>query len=244
MIIGSTAGEEAARRLRAELRTSYGNKQSMLNINRLRSRSHALPPLCSDAVGPTAALRRIASSFAHVSDVDCGSSAALPIDDSEDDAREELTEVLIRSEPFKAAVAAAAAASASSPAAGTTATATPAAAAAARFNAGSSAARSRRHHHHHSDYSASASPNAGADADAYAYAGADEYVGMTPRARALERWNQIACTVSSLFRVRRQREADPLTELRRLREQQELLDAFTRPFIRENGASAERRTPR
>lgn len=242
MIIGSTAGEEAARRLRAELRTSYGNKQSMLNINRLRSRSHALPPLCSDAVGPTAALRRIASSFAHVSDVDCGSSAALPIDDSEDDAREELTEVLIRSEPFKAAVAAAAAASASSAAAGTTATATPAAAAAAaRSNAGSSAARSRRHHHH-SDYSASASPNAGADA--YAYAGADEYVGMTPRARALERWNQIACTVSSLFRVRRQREADPLTELRRLREQQELLDAFTRPFIRENGASAERRTPR
>lgn len=234
MIIGSTAGEEAARRLRAELRTSYGNKQSMLNINRLRSRSHALPPLCSDAVGPTAALRRIASSFAHVSDVNCGSSAALPIDDSEDDAREELTEVLIRSEPFKTAVAAAASSAAA--ASGTAAAATPAAA--ARSNAGSSAARSRRFHQHHSQNSA----NAGADADAYA--GADEYVDMTPRSRAIERWNQIACTVSSLFRVRRQREADPLTELRRLREQQDLLDAFTRPFIRENGASAERRTPR
>lgn len=225
MIIGSAAGEEAARRLRAELRTSYGNKQSMLNINRLRSRSHALPPLCCDATGPTAALRRIASSFAHVRDVNCGSSAALPIEDSEDDAREELTEVLIRSQPLKAAVAAAASAG------------TAAAAAATRSNAGSSAARPRRYHQHPHN-----SANAGADADAYAGAGA--YVGNTPRSRAIERWNQIACTVSSLYRVRRQREADPITELRSLRQQQDLLETFTRPFIRENGASAERRTPR
>lgn len=224
MIIGSAAGEEAARRLRAELRTSYGNKQSMLNINRLRSRSHALPPLCCDAGAQTAALRRISSSFAHVSDVNCGSSAALPIEDSEDDAREELTEVLIRSEPFKAAVAAASAGTA-------------AAAAAARSNAGSSASRSRRYQQHPQN-----SANAGADANACA--GADAYDGITHRARAIERWNQIACTVSSLFRVRRQRETDPLTELRRVREQQELLETFTRPFIRENGASAERRTPR
>lgn len=220
LLIGSPAEDEAARRLRAELRTSYGNKQSMLNINRLRSRSHALPSLGCDG-GTTAALRRIASSFAHVSDIDCGSCAALPHEDSEDDMREELHEVLIRSEPFKAAVAAAAAGTTATAAAAVTAVAAPpyaGSSAAKRWRAGQ-----RRGYHH--------SANDGVDA------GADI---ITP-SRAAERWNQIACTVSTLFRVRRYPHANPLSELRRLREQRDLLEAFTRPFLCEDGSSAERR---
>lgn len=230
LLIGSPGEDDAARRLRAELRTSYGNKQSMLNINRLRSRSHALPSLGCDG-GTTAALRRIASSFAHVSDIDCGSCAALPHEDSEDDVREELHEVLIRSEPFKAAVAAAAAGTAATAAASAAAANAASAAAAARSYAGSSAAerwraeRRRGHHHHHH------SANDGVDAGA----------GIAVPTRAAERWNQIACTVSTLFRVRRYPHANPLSELRRLREQRDLLEAFTRPFLCEDGTSAERR---
>lgn len=227
LLIASPGEDDAARRLRAELRTSYGNKQSMLNINRLRSRSHALPSLGCDG-GTTAALRRIASSFAHVSNIDCGSCAALPHEDSEDDVREELHEVLIRSEPFKAAVAAAAAGKAAAASAAASAAAAKAASAAAfaRSYAGNSAAErwraERRRGHLHS-------ANDGVDAAA----------DIPVPSRAAERWNQIACTVSTLFRVRRYPHANPLSELQRLREQRDLLEAFTRPFL-EDDSSAER----
>ncbi|EDW62505.1 uncharacterized protein [Drosophila virilis] len=207
-------GSEEARRQRAELRTSYGNKLSNMNLGRMRSRSNpantdANPfqsttlAMTSNAASSTSSLRRIASSFAHVSDLDCGRCAALPHEDSEEDAREERAEVLIRSEPFKS-IAGTAGATAASP---TTTTA--------------AAAQSSR---------ASASPNATASGERRNhYLCAD-----VMQSRASERWGQIAGTVSTLFRVRRISTANPLSELRRLREQRDLLEAFTRPFLYED----------
>ncbi|XP_017852981.1 uncharacterized protein LOC108606940 [Drosophila busckii] len=189
------ADAELSRRQRAELRTTYGNKYSNMNLVRLRSRP---PAAAADAVpaavattavaaiagATTTSLRRIASSFAHVSDVGYGSFAALPHEDSEEDAREERAEVLIRSQPFKLAVASLA------------------------ESASTSGARQQ-----------------------------DEVPCehfLATQTRANERWNQIAATVSALFRVRRT-EAHPSFELRRLREQRDLLESFTRPFLYEEG---------
>ncbi|EDW06673.1 uncharacterized protein LOC6583691 [Drosophila mojavensis] len=226
-------GSEEARRQRAELRTSYGNKLSNMNLGRLRSRAHTS---CSEsnpfqnvvhptsaAPPPTASLRRIASSFAHVSDVNSGSCAALPLEDSEDDAREELAEVLIRSEPFKMAPGLA---SKSHPLAGAV--------------AGTNAEIGTRIGTGTGSMSAAA---AGAAAANYARATRqpveerrNHYLcANVMRSRASERWSQIAGTVSTLFRVRRISTADPLSELRRLREQRDLLEAFTRPFLYEDG---------
>ncbi|TDG39817.1 hypothetical protein AWZ03_013758 [Drosophila navojoa] len=226
-------GSEEARRQRAELRTSYGNKLSNMNLGRLRSRAHgsgsesnpiqnAVHPT-SAAPPPTASLRRIASSFAHVSDVSCGSCAALPLEDSEDDAREELAEVLIRSEPFKMAPGLAAkslplpgtgsgtAATGPGPATGTGTgrmSAAAAGAAAANYARATRQPLEERRNHY--------------------------LCANVMRSRASERWSQIAGTVSTLFRVRRISTADPMSELRRLREQRDLLEAFTRPFLYED----------
>lgn len=217
-------GSEEARRQRAELRISYGNKLSNMNLGRLRSRAHsscsesnpfqnAVHPT-SAAPPPTASLRRIASSFAHVSDVNCGSYAALPHEDSEDDAREELDEVLIRSEPFKMAPGLAPKSRPMAGAATLTGTGTGSMTAAAAGAAAANSVRAtrqsleeRRNH----------------------YLCAD-----VMQSRASERWSQIAGTVSTLFRVRRISTANPLSELRRLREQRDLLEAFTRPFLYED----------
>ncbi|XP_030568651.1 uncharacterized protein LOC115768261 [Drosophila novamexicana] len=206
-------GSEEARRQRAELRTSYGNKLSNMNLGRMRSRSNpvntdanpfqsAAMAMTGNAACSTSSLRRIASSFAHVSDLDCGRCAALPHEDSEEDAREERAEVLIRSEPFKSIAGAAGAAAAA-------ATTTAAAAQSSRASASQNATASAERRNH--------------------YLCAD-----VMQSRASERWGQIAGTVSTLFRVRRISTANPLSELRRLREQRDLLEAFTRPFLYED----------
>ncbi|XP_064554954.1 uncharacterized protein LOC135439971 [Drosophila montana] len=210
-------GSEEARRQRAELRTSYGNKLSNMNLGRMRSRSNpvntdanpfqsAASALPGNTASSTSSLRRIASSFAHVSDLDCGRCAALPHEDSEEDAREERAEVLIRSEPFKALAGAARATAA---AATTTAASAQYARASASQNAMASGPASGERRNH--------------------YLCAD-----VMQSRASERWGQIAGTVSTLFRVRRISTANPLSELRRLREQRDLLEAFTRPFLYED----------
>ncbi|XP_023167692.1 uncharacterized protein LOC111597301 [Drosophila hydei] len=212
-------GSEEARRQRAELRTSYGNKLSNMNLGRLgrSNASSSEPSPIQNAIvpPPTASLRRIASSFAHVSDVNCGSCAALPHEDSEDDVREELAEVLIRSEPFKTSAGSTGSARSAAmgghlPAAGTSLMSATAAGAAAAQSARASrpSVEERRNH----------------------YLCAD-----VMQSRASERWSQIAGTVSTLFRVRRISTANPLSELRRLREQRDLLEAFTRPFLYEDG---------
>ncbi|EDV91864.1 uncharacterized protein LOC6566063 [Drosophila grimshawi] len=192
LAIGS---DEVARRQRAELRTTYGNKLSNLNLERLRH----------TATMASASLRRIASSFAQVSDVKCGACAALPHDDNEEDMHEEHAEILIRREPFQMEP------TTSKPTTTTTTTTTRT----RRANATTTAApfSERRQHHHHDHHLCE-----------------EDVV----RSRASERWAQIACTVSALFRVRRIDTATPLSELRRLREQRDLLVAFTRPFLYED----------
>ncbi|KAH8396205.1 hypothetical protein KR222_005282 [Zaprionus bogoriensis] len=227
----TNVGSDEARRQRVELRTSYGNKQSNLNLGRLRSRSNAASTATSTATSTaastatSASLHRIASSFAHVSDVNCGSCAALPHEDSEEDAREERAEVLIRSEPFKAPGFKA------SPATTSMTTTSTAAAAAAAAAAAVAAARTR------------AAANANANSNSTTTERRNHFLcADVMQSRASERWNQIACTVSALFRVRRYPHANPLSELRRLREQRDLLEAFTRPFLCEDGAAAERRS--
>ncbi|KAH8274881.1 hypothetical protein KR044_008767, partial [Drosophila immigrans] len=215
-------GSDEARRQRAELRISYGNKLSNMNLDRLRCRHHnasqTLPAQPTTQAG-TASLRRIASSFAQVSDVNCGSCAALPLEDCEDDVREELAEVLIRSEPFKrppkqkpvVPVPVPLPLPVSVPVAKelTTSTSTLTLSTATVASMGAS-----NHHLQHQSY------NCCTDA--------------VLQSRACDRWNQIAGTVSSLFRVRRFQNAHPLSELRRLREQRDLLETFTRPFLYED----------
>ncbi|XP_062138888.1 uncharacterized protein LOC133847716 [Drosophila sulfurigaster albostrigata] len=199
-------GSEEARRQRAELRISYGNKLSNMNLDRLRKQTQTQtqthphvevsPMLSQSQAMGTASLRRIASSFAQVSDVNCGSYAALPLEDCEDDVREELNEVLIRSEPFHLISAKKPPAHIPVPVAVPVAKELPV------------IHREQRN-------------TCCSDADRL-------------KSRACERWNQIAGTVSSLFRVRRYEHAHPLAELRRLREQRDLLENFTRPFLYEN----------
>lgn len=221
-------GSDEARRQRAELRTSYGNKLSNMNLGRLRgksigvslnaSTSTSTSRLRSSLATPgTASLRRIASSFAQVSDVDCGSYAALPHEDSEDDFREELAEVLIRSEPFHLAETAAKVVVADGGGTANNPTTYPVSVLINRSGNGTGTGASnvpvRQRRFECSD---------------------------VLQSRASERWGQIACTVSALFRVRRIAHADPLSELRRLREQRDLLEAFTRPFLYENEAHAKK----
>ncbi|KAH8387098.1 hypothetical protein KR093_004641 [Drosophila rubida] len=211
LAIGS---DDAARRQRAELRISYGNKLSNMNLDRLRCRHQCHTGLASAsqattttaATTGTASLRRIASSFAQVSDVNCGACAALPLEDSEDDVREELAEVLIRSEPFKRADVAN---NKTSPAA----MALPVV---PRELATPTPTLTTEDSHRQHPNSCSCCTDA------------------VLQSRACERWNQIAGTVSSLFRVRRFHNAHPLSELRRLREQRDLLENFTRPFLYED----------
>ncbi|XP_034118073.2 uncharacterized protein LOC117577016 [Drosophila albomicans] len=203
-------GSEEARRQRAELRISYGNKLSNMNLDRLRKQTQTQtqthphvevsPMLSQSQATGTASLRRIASSFAQVSDVNCGSYAALPLEDCEDDVREELNEVLIRSEPFHLM------APKKPPARIPVSVSVPVPVA--------KELPAMIHREQRSNTCCS-------DADRL-------------KSRACERWNQIAGTVSSLFRVRRYEHAHPLAELRRLREQRDLLENFTRPFLYEN----------
>jgi len=113
--------QEEARRKRAEMRRSYGNKFSSINLIKMRqkqgtsgdsvgtkaaitkaiplkTKTVSTPPLPSPPKDKDMSLRRIASSFAHVRDLVNGSSAALPLEDSDEDAREERAEVLINSQ--------------------------------------------------------------------------------------------------------------------------------------------------
>ncbi|KAH8339687.1 hypothetical protein KR074_008590 [Drosophila pseudoananassae] len=231
-LVATTA--EEARRQRAEMRRSYGNKFSSINLNRMRQRQtvasvtnantasglDSKKDITDSAATPTPAavarlpyraparlyavandvpLRRIASSFAHVRDLHTGSCAALPPEDSEEDAREERAEVLIRSQTMPMAPI---------------------------------------------DASTLLYPSAKSPADPD-----PEQVPMPAQiklpkiipdlqmeSRATERWQQLGSTVSALFRARRyiNSQESPVAQTRRLREQRELLEAFTRPFLYES----------
>ncbi|XP_034483131.1 uncharacterized protein LOC117788459 [Drosophila innubila] len=215
-------GSDEARRQRAELRTSYGNKLSNKNLGRLRDRSNGASSTSTATLTTgTSSLRRIASSFAQVSDVDCGSNAALPHEDSEDDVKEEFAEVLIRSQPFTAAKAA----TGSGASASNYSAAYPVSALVNRTRAGVRAG-------------AGTGTGTGVSAEVSNVPERRNRFNCSDviQSRASERWGQIACTVSALFRVRRISHANPLSELQRLREQRDLLEAFTRPFLYEDGA--------
>ncbi|KAH8292725.1 hypothetical protein KR018_008917 [Drosophila ironensis] len=235
---------EQARRLRAELRRDYGNKFSNINLNRMRQKQLLLadspkkPPTGvavgvavavgaaearSGAGGAAAAtasnrsgvatatrmpysapvplyaatkdvtLRRIASSFAHVRDLNTGSCAALPPEDSEEDAREERAEVLICSQTMPLP---------------------PEPAKKLTF----------------------ADDVVDPDESSVEVTPAKKLIIPDPlqmESRATERWQQLGSTVSALFRARRfiDRPETPMAQTRRLREQRELLEAFTRPFL-------------
>lgn len=232
-LVATTSEQE--RRQRAEMRRSYGNKFSSINLNRMRQRQNAnatvtnantAPGLVSNknvtgsaaTLTPTAVtrlpynapvsqgpkeapLRRIASSFAHVRDLHTGSCAALPLEDSEEDAREERAEVLIRSQTMPMAPIDA------SPLL----------------------------------YPSAKSPtDTDADPEAVPKAAQIKLPKIIPdplqiESRATERWQQLGSTVSALFRARRYIDSQetPVAQTRRLREQRELLEAFTRPFLYE-----------
>ncbi|KAH8409266.1 hypothetical protein KR009_011673, partial [Drosophila setifemur] len=209
---------EQSRRKRAEMRRSYGNKFSSINLSRMQQKQANgggsvlkretvhLPPGGTMTPAPLGALpkdmslRRIASSFAHVQDLDMGSCAALPHEDSEEDAREERAEVLIRSQTMPLAP---------------------------------------------EDYP----PSATAFDEKEMFAPKKQSRKSQPEAslkqppeipealhldsRATERWQQLGSTVSALFRARRFIDSPetPMAQTRRLREQRELLESFTRPFL-------------
>lgn len=233
-LVATTSEQE--RRQRAEMRRSYGNKFSSINLNRMRQRQNAasvtnattasglvsnkdvtvstatlsqtagtrLPynaPAAQGAGSKEAPLRRIASSFAHVRDLHTGSCAALPPEDSEEDAREERAEVLIRSQTMPMAPI----------------DATPLL------------------------YPSAKSPT-GTDVDPEAVPKPAQIKlpkiipdPLQMESRATERWQQLGSTVSALFRARRYIDSQetPVAQTRRLREQRELLEAFTRPFLYE-----------
>ncbi|KAL7743782.1 hypothetical protein ACLKA6_016840 [Drosophila palustris] len=266
-------GSEEARRQRAELRTSYGNKLSNKNLGRSGrdrssgstsgsgSGSRSAMTLTGSDTGSS--LRRIASSFAQVSDVNCGSNAALPHEDSADDVREEFAEVLIRSEPFAVSkVANYRGASASkaysvsalidrTPSGTGTGTGT-------ETGTGTNTMWERRHRTPSGTKVGTGTVTGTGTETGTGTNTLRERRHKTPsgtqvgtgtgtgnntlhncdcsnafQTRASERWGQIAGTVSTLFRVRRISQANPLSELRRLREQRDLLEAFTRPFLYE-----------
>ncbi|KAH8368131.1 hypothetical protein KR084_007492 [Drosophila pseudotakahashii] len=220
----AAVAQEEARRQRAEMRRSYGNKFSSINLNRMRQKQDT----SSDSVGTKAAtlvaahknasaemqpkdkdesLRRIASSFAQVRDLVNGSCAALPPEDSEDDAREERAEVLISCQTMPLPP--------ESP--------------------------------HDPETLVDWSPK---EEPVFPVKPSNETLSepssqfmlsktmpdeLRLESRATERWQQLGSTVSALFRARRNIHSSesPVAQTRRLREQRELLEVFTRPFLYE-----------
>ncbi|XP_017065971.1 uncharacterized protein LOC108104426 [Drosophila eugracilis] len=214
--------EEEARRKRAEVRRSYGNKFSNINLTRMRQKQSTSGDLAS--VKPTAiddvhnnaptetssvlppkdkdmSLRRIASSFDQVQDLVNGSSAALPLEDCEDDAREERAEVLICSQTMPLP---------------------------------------------ESSESTLTLEDQQIDIpvepliEELPQPSSAKLTQIMPdplqlESRAVERWQQLGSTVSALFRARRYIDSSetPVAQTRRIREQRELLEAFTRPFLYE-----------
>ncbi|XP_016961870.1 uncharacterized protein LOC108032528 [Drosophila biarmipes] len=215
--------QEEARRKRAEMRRSYGNKCSSINLSRMRQKlgtsgdsvgakaavtkaapletkttsSQSPPPLPKEK---DLSLRRIASSFAHVRDLVNGNCAALPLEDSEEDAREERAEVLINSQTMPLPPD-----NASDPP--------------------------------EEEPVEPVEP----PSETLSQLGSIQLAKLMPdplhiESRALERWQQVGSTVSALFRARRYIDSSetPVAQTRRLREQRELLEAFTRPFLYES----------
>ncbi|XP_017009236.2 uncharacterized protein [Drosophila takahashii] len=214
----AAVSQEEARRKRAEMRRSYGNKFSSINLNRMRQKQSA----SSNSVGtyknvPVEAppkdkdesLRRIASSFAHVRDLVNGSCAALPPEDSEDDAREERAEVLISSQTMPLPPEASPDDPVEMPV----------------------------------DWSPkeqeviSAKPSNETLSEPSSPFKLSKIMPdpLPVESRAFDRWQQLGSTVSALFRARRHINSleSPVAQTRRLREQRELLEVFTRPFLYE-----------
>ncbi|XP_017051907.1 biotin carboxyl carrier protein of acetyl-CoA carboxylase, chloroplastic [Drosophila ficusphila] len=209
---------EQFRRERAEMRRSYGNQVSKTNLNRMRSKqsgSGVLPgsqptstnlPVETNEEPPKedgdVPLRRIASSFAQVRNCASGSGSFIALPpDSEDDAREERAEVLISSQTMPLPPS-------ESPPAMVEAPADPA-----------------------------GDPVAPPE-EVQAVVPQPSLLKVLPEplqieSRATERWQQLGSTVSALFRARRYIDSTetPTAQTRRLREQRELLEAFTRPFL-------------
>ncbi|KAH8345125.1 hypothetical protein KR059_006331, partial [Drosophila kikkawai] len=208
------------RRERAETRRNYGNLVSSHNIIAMRQKQQALAEQAqaqamkspgSQLAGGTAAssheensLRRIASSFAHVCDLQSGCLDALPLEDSEQDAKEERAEVLICSQtmPMPMDIPNA-----------TLSTTVP-----DKQQLDLPLASEKDGKHDSETRLAKILPYT-----------------MQLESRATERWMRVSSTVSALFRARRNIgvEETPTAQTRRLREQRELLEAFTRPFLYE-----------
>ncbi|KAH8259049.1 hypothetical protein KR038_005366, partial [Drosophila bunnanda] len=216
---------EDTRRQRAELRRTYGNLVSNINLSIMKkqkaladqaeSTGSQLAAASAASTAPNAStsvaaseraeeysLRRIASSFAHVCDLQGGCCDALPVEDSEQDTKEERAEVLIRSQTMLLPMQTT---NATLPTAPVKPLALPLATKEGTVN----------------------------DSD-------NRLSKMLPYAvqlesRATERWMRLGSTVSALFRARRTIDVveSPMAQTRRLREQRELLEAFTRPFLYE-----------
>ncbi|XP_033169193.1 translation initiation factor IF-2 [Drosophila mauritiana] len=233
--------KEEARRKRAEMRQSYGNKFSSINLHRMRQKqttsagdaahSKKAPvetnadapamPTTNEKDDPT--LRRIASSFEHVRDLVSGSTVALPLEDGEDDAREERTEVLICSQtmppPDELPV--------DLPSPGKSET------------EWEPELQSQFHlepePQPHPEPPSTDTAAAAQIAELTASVMSSKVMPDLPptESRAFERWQHLGSTVSALFRARRNIDTaeSPMAQTRRLREQRELLEAFTRPFL-------------
>ncbi|EDW72150.2 uncharacterized protein Dwil_GK10333 [Drosophila willistoni] len=165
----------------------------------------------------TMSLRRIASSYAHVCEAEMGCAEALPNEDNEEDAREERAEVLIKSQTMPPP--------SSTPSLPVT-----------LPIPGSSAANPYK-------FSAftTASSSLSSPSFSLVHSGKEDddpidLLDPIVETRATERWQQLGNTVSALFRTRRCHDSQesPMTRLRRVREQRELLEAFTRPFLYES----------
>lgn len=202
---------EQKRRQRAELRRTYGNLVSSINISLMRHKQKALEAQAQEnaAKQQTAeeppeenSLRRIASSFAHVRDLQNGLCNALPPDDSEQDAKEERAEVLICSQAMPLPTAESTLSMVDS---------TP------------------------SVKPLELPPAHSEEDDSEAKLAKLLPYTLQVESRATERWQRLGSTVSALFRARRNidGEESPMAQTRRLREQRELLETFTRPFLYE-----------
>ncbi|EDW53096.1 translation initiation factor IF-2 [Drosophila sechellia] len=230
--------KEEARRKRAEMRQSYGNKFSSINLHRMRqkqttsagdaahSKKEAVEtmPTTNEKDDPT--LRRIASSFEHVRDLVSGSTVGLPLEDGEDDAREERTEVLIFSQtmppPDELPV--------DFPSPGKSETQwEPELQSQSQFHL------EPEPQPHPEPPSTDTAAAAAQIAELTASVMTSKVMPDLPptESRAFERWQHLGSTVSALFRARRNIDTaeSPKAQTRRLREQRELLEAFTRPFL-------------
>ncbi|XP_017129921.1 uncharacterized protein LOC108147708 [Drosophila elegans] len=220
--------KEEARRKRAEMRWSYGNKFSSINLTKMRQKkeggtsgdlavtkaSAVDTPLEVEAApskDTDMALRRIASSFAHVRDSVSGNFAALPPEESEEDAGEERAEVLICSQamPMQMPMPMPMPMTMPLPSDHSSTAVEPVAMA----NEPLEDVLSQQH-----------------DSLKLTEIVPDP---LQLESRATERWQQLGSTVSALFRARRYIDSPetPMAQMRRLREQRELLEAFTRPFL-------------